>query len=442
MINRSRFITAVWIACLSACGQTPQVPNRPIVTAPLAPDPKPRGDDPDLDPRPRVEPRLLAIDWATVKLATEAEALALWPQILPTAEDWEDRLGEVPDDHGRPLALAFLRAGNLTCAAPAVTDCSPPQFDVPAPKPTATLADPCLRRLVALWALDQLEPADFSQVTPTLRAIAALPPPESELIVAALDALPEGEQDLRVELLGIANRAGQRELVDTHLGTLDVAHLETAVRKHHIGGALEVLSAEAHRATYLAAIVDEAMPGPARAKAILELGSSLDQKLAPEVRAALIKAGAAKDCAVAAAAARALEQRGDKRLVPRRPRTRSPVTMMRALCVLASYEQLQGNDEPSLLPSYVPTKGLERIDITYDPYDDPHTAQTANLVPRGELVMPEIDDVVRAMRRCKGRMVQVCSTSDRDFRFSFKPGADGLQLFRLEIVERPPCVLP
>jgi hypothetical protein len=374
-----------------------------------------------------------------VKLATEADALALWPKILPTAEDWEDRLGEVPDAPARPLAIAFLRAGNLACTVPAPADCRPPLFDLPAPKPTATLAEPCLRRLVALWALDQLETQDFPQVTATLRAIAALPPPESELIVAMLDALPEAEQDLRVELLGIANRAGQRELVDTHLGTLDVAHLETAVRKHHIGGALEVLSAEAHRATYLAAIVDEAMPGPARAKAILELASTLDQKLPQDLRSALVKAGASKDCAVAAAAARALEQRGDKRLIPRRPRTRSPLTMMRALCVLASYEQLQGNDEPSLLPTFVPTKGLERIDITYDPYDDPHTAQTANLVARGELVMPEIEDVVRAMRRCKGT---TCSTSERDFRFSFKPGADGLQLFRLEIIERPPCVPP
>jgi hypothetical protein len=439
VINRSRFIFAVWIACLSACGQTPQVPNRPILETPLAPAATPGGDDPDLDPRPRAEPKLVAIDWATVNVAAEADALALWPKILPTAEDWEDRLGEVPDAPARPLAIAFLRAGKLACTVPPPGDCAPPQFDVPTPKPTATLADPCLRRLVALWALDQLETEDFSQITTTLRAIAALPPPESELLVAMLDALPETEQDLRVELLGIANRAGQRELVDTHLGTLDVAHLETAVRKHHIGGALEVLSAEAHRATYLAAIADEAMSGAARAKAILELASTLDQKLPPELRTALIKAGASKDCMVAAAAARALEQRGDKRLVPRRPRTRSPVVMMRALCVLASYEQLQGNDEPSLLTGYVPTKGLERIDITYDPYDDPHTAQTANLVPRGELVMPEIEDVVRAMRRCKGT---TCSTSDRDFRFSFKPAADGLQLFRLEIIERPPCVPP
>ncbi|MEJ7600650.1 MAG: hypothetical protein WKG01_22275 [Kofleriaceae bacterium] len=374
-----------------------------------------------------------------MKLATDADAQALWSQIAPTGEDWEDKLGEIPDAVARPLAVSFLLAGNLACGTPPAADCGPLVFDVPTPKHAATLGDPCLRRLVALWALDQLETPDIPIVKPTLRAIAALPPPESELIVAMLDALPEDDQDLRLELLGIAKRAGQDELADTNLGTLDVPHLEAAVRKHHLGGALEVLSAEAHRAIYLAAIVDDEMPAKARARAILELATTPAPKLAPALRTAIGKAGKAKDCMVAAAAARALAQRGDLRLLPRRPPTRSKDAMMRALCVLASYEQLQGNDEPSLLVSYVPPKGLERIEITYDPYTDPHTEQTANLVGRAELVMPEVEEVARAMRRCKGT---TCSTRERDFRFSFKPASDGLHLFRLEIIERPPCTPP
>ena len=434
MINRSGFTAAVWIACLSACGQTPQVPDRPIATPAHTPD-APRAPDPDLNRPP--EPRLLAIDWATVALASDADAQALWGQIAPTGDDWEDKLGEIPDAPARPLAVSFLLAGNLACASPPALPCGPPAFDLPTPRQTATLADPCLRRLVALWALDQLEPPDIAIVKPTLRAIAALPPPESELIVAMLDALPEGDQDLRLELLGIAKRAGQDELVDTHLGTLDVPHLEAAVRKHHIGGALEVLDAEAHRATYLAAIVDEELPAKARARAILELATTPEPKLTPALRTAIGKAGKARDCAVAAAAARALAQRGDLRLVPRRPRTRSTEVLMRALCVLASYEQLQGTDEVSLLVSYVPPRGLERIEITYGP--DQAATTTANLIERDELVMPEVEEVARAMRRCKGT---TCSTRDRDFRFSFKPGSDGLQLFRLEIIERPPCSPP
>ena len=58
--------------------------------------------------------------------------------------------------------------------------------------------------------------------------------------------------------------------------------------------------------------------------------------------------------------------------------------MMRAMCVLASYEQLQRADEPSYLLGYVPAAGLELVRVTYDPYSDtdadgdgdPHTVHT------------------------------------------------------------------
>jgi hypothetical protein len=111
------------------------------------------------------------------------------------------------------------------------------------------------------------------------------------------------------------------------------------------------------------------------------------------------------------------------------------------MCVLASYEQLQANDEPSYLLGYVPAKGLELVTVTYDAYSDtdddgdgdPHTIRTTTVVPRSEVVLPEIEDLARAMASCKGT---VCTSDDREFRFTFK----GDQLRRLEVVERPPCV--
>jgi hypothetical protein len=114
---------------------------------------------------------------------------------------------------------------------------------------------------------------------------------------------------------------------------------------------------------------------------------------------------------------------------------------MRTMCVLASYEQLQGTDEPSYLIGYVPAKGLELVTVTYDEYSetdddgdgDPHTQHTTTVVPRTEVVLPEIEDLVRAMAHCTGT---VCRSDEREFRFTFK----GDQLRRLEVVERPPCV--
>jgi hypothetical protein len=175
--------------------------------------------------------------------------------------------------------------------------------------------------------------------------------------------------------------------------------------------------------------------------------SDTPDKLAPDVKTALVKAAASKDCGVAATAARLLEGFGDKRFVPRRPRARTPAEMMRALCVLASYEQQQRADEASLLAGYVPKRGLERITIKYDALSDvdtdgdgdPHTERSAELVTGDSIVLPESDDIVKAFRSCTGTL---CKTDDREYRFSFKPIGGQLLLTRIELFERPPCPKP
>ena len=428
---------------LAACGTSP----RPATTTQVPPPPPPdaavvRPPDPDLH---RVPPKpLLSIDWATVPLATEADANAVWKQIAPTGEDWEAKLDEIPVAKAGPLAIALLHGGNFTCVPPQPPrDCAGPVLDVDGPAPTATLADPCLRRLLALWSIGALEDADVPQVMDSLRAIVAIPPPESQLVAAAIQAVPESDHDRRLELLAIAFKAGQRDLANGHVGVLDEAHLIAAVQKHHLDGALDALSAETHRKVFLAAITDEALAPKARAEAISELVAA-DDKLAPDAAAALVAATKSKDCYVAAQAARSLEVRGDKRFVPRRPRTRSPDAMMRALCVVASYERLQPNDESSLLPSFVPPKGLEHVKVLFDPLSetdtdgdgDPRTERSVNLIPKADVIVPEIDDLIRAFRRCKGT---TCSSDDRDFRFGFKVISGELWLASIELVDRPPC---
>ncbi|MBS1123541.1 MAG: hypothetical protein H6Q90_5769 [Deltaproteobacteria bacterium] len=446
---RSRFTTVVAIAWLAACGGTPQAGTAPIGglrASTDAPAP-PRKPDPDLNPR--APARLLAIDWTTVKITTEADALALWDRIAPNGADWNEKLAEIPSGLDRALALALLRAGNFRCMpARPPRDCLAPQFDVQEPAATDGLADPCLRRLLAMWAIDQLEPEDVPSVMDALRAIVVIPPPESQLVVAAIHLVPEADHVHRLELLALTNQAGQRELADANVGTLDEPHLIEAVTKHHIDGALDGLSATAHRSTYLAAINDEALTSKARANAITELTSD-DDKLAPEVHAALVKATSSRSCPVAARAVQALDLHGDHKYLPKRPNVRAIEPMMRALCVLASYEQLQRADESSLLATYVPAKGLERISVEYDALagvddddnrdgdGDPHTRHSAELVPRDDqLVVPEIEDFGRALQHCKGT---VCTSDDRQFQLGWKTIGGELRLYRLEIIERPPC---
>jgi len=434
-------VRAFAILLLAACGGSP----KPAPTA-EAPKPKPVLEKKlDLSELERPEtPKLLSIDWSTVKLATTADALALWARIAPTGLDWEDKLGELPDNVERPLALALLEGGNFTCMpARPKQDCVSQPFDVKDPAQSAGFTDPCLRRLLAMWAIDKLDDADLPKLRDQLRAIVSIPPPESELVASVLITVPEDDHVTRLDLLATAWRAGQHDVVNSGVGKLDEAHLIDAVTKHHIDGALEILSAEGHRTTYLFAVTDELLGTRARTRAMFDLVAT-DDKLAPDVKTALVKAAASKDCTVAATAARLLEQFADKRFVPARPRVATPDKLMRALCVLASYEQQQHADEASLLPGYVPKQGLERVTVTYDPLGeidddgdgDPHTQHEVTLVTKDQLVLPEIDDLVKAFRNCAGT---TCKSDDRAFRFSFKSIGGQLLLARLEMADRPPC---
>ncbi len=417
------------------------------MTKPLVPD-EPSGKLAELDTPPPT--KLLSIDWKTTVLSSEADALALWKQIAPTGEDFEAKLDEIPEDSPIPsqLALAFLRSGNFTCVPPQPKRDCPARVasDIEPPLPQATLDDPCLRRMIALWAIEAIDDNDLVAAYDAMRTIAAIPAPESQLVASVLDAFPASDPDRRLELRGIALHAGHRELVNGKLSDFDDAHLALAVRKHHIDGALEALSAVTHRAVFLAAISDDQLAPSARAAAMIEVINTLETKTNPrDVQTALVAATKAPDCQVAATARRMLAMRGELKYGPSRPRARTAPPMMRAMCVLASYELLLREDEPSYLLQYVPPKGIDLVRISYDPYSDrdtdgdgdPHTERSLTRVPRNEMVLPEIEDMVKAFAQCDGT---VCRSDDREFRFGFKPGAGGeLMLSRLEVVERPPC---
>jgi len=436
-------VRAMFIA-LAACGGA----TRATVATPVATE---RAPEPHHLAELESEPlhKLLAIDWSTVAIASDADALALWAKIAPTGDDWDRKVDEIPPEISRALAGALLREGNFRCAGSAlsIVPCGGATSVVPDPAADATLADPCLRRVLALWALGELEPDDVPRVRDALRAIAAIPPPESQLVAAAVSLVPDSEQDARLELVAIAWAAGQRELVDhSLLAGLDDAHRGDAATRLHIDGALDGLTATMNRAVFLHAVTDEMMVAAARISAIDELLAADDTpKLSTDLRAALVAAANARDCGVAAAAVRALDVHGDRKLLPVRPHTRAAPVMMRGLCVLASYERGQRADQASLLPSWLPARGLELVRVSYDALSDDdadgdgdvHTVHRAELIARADAVLPDIDDLVRALAHCDGT---TCTSEHHRVTFGFKPGPDGeLRLARLEIAELPPC---
>jgi hypothetical protein len=82
---------------------------------------------------------------------------------------------------------------------------------------------------------------------------------------------------------------------------------------------------------------------------------------------------------------------------------------------------------------------LNEVDSDGD--GDPHTQRTVDLVPRDQVVLPELDELAAAMHHCAKTTCRAPS-SRLEFRFTFKPGGGGLRLSRLELIEHPPCPTP
>lgn len=437
------------LLCLVACSGAPHAVR--VAEAPPAPPPldaRPVDAVPELDPDLHREPRpkLLAIDWDHVHLGSDADALALWQQIAPTGGDWQDRMYEVPVALYKPLAVALLRQGNFACPRSEPGRCGTSVAAEGEPAIDATLDDPCLRRTLALWSLDQLEATDFAPIRDALRALVATPPPESQLVDTILEKdRANPDQDARLDLIARAWQAGQQAIAGDKLGDLDEAHFVAAVQKFHIGAALQVLDATADRAVYLGAIDDAKLDAPTRAQAIADLVDAAPSTLAPDLRAALFTAAKVADCEVAGTAARALVHY--HALGPPRP----PATM-RTLCVVAGWELTPFSressalsDTPSPLGALVPAHGLEAAEVARDA-SDPSAApvREARLVPQQGLAfgalgeqldgadVSPIGELLAAFARCKGA---TCTAPDYVFRFTLRGG----RLMRLEMDDRPAC---
>ncbi len=442
----------VVIACVgfaAACGAAPTpAPSVPahvrpaLVVHPTAVAP----DRPD-DPPPR---RWVQIDWSTVQLASDADAIALWQRIAPTGEDWDVKLGEVPTPIAHQLAIALLHEGNFTCVPPQpiVQQCAAPAIDLGDPAPNATIAEPCLRRWLAVWALGELDESDLPAIHDSLLTLAAMPPPENQLVAAALNFVPSDQGALRLELLGLAAASGHSDLASSSVGGLDNALLTEAATKLHIDGAVEVLSAEANRAVYLAAVADKKLRSITRIASLRDLVEADEAnnkgKLLPDLQRLLVATTKDADCDIAATAADLLRAHGDLRFVPIRPHTRSPAVMMRQLCVLASWDRLPPSDQLPL-DTWLPSQGVDVAIVTYDPNNtvdadgdgDPHFERVTDRIARDLFQLPDLEQMIAAFEHCTGTS---CKTDDREFRFGFKPGPGGdLMLSSLEAIDRGPC---
>jgi hypothetical protein len=420
--------TAIWLA--AACGRTPRA-----TTLPPAPAAQPRvmtAEDPvPTTPRPD-------IDWAHVKLDTDDDVRGLWQRLAPNASTAVS-FSAIPEPVAHRLARVLLHDGNFRCA-PLGPVCPGVPQDLTAVRDQSDLTDPCFRRLLAEWAVDQLELDDFHALHDALAGILDIPPPDDELPSAVLTKAHElglGFDEVTA-MVQRAWKAGHRDVVRAVLADFAPDQLAQLYRAAHIDGVLDTLPASDYRDLFLAAIDDDQLATQTRASAISELIDGV-ATLPADLHTALVAATRGKDCSVAGVAALALARLGDHAYAPKWPRSPKLDVMMRSLCELTAYEHDQRSDEPSYLPGYIAPRGFTFTHTIYDPYVDPPDRRAVERVTPAQAILPELDDLVGAMRHCEGT---VCRSDRREFRFGFSRGEGGLLLSSIEVVDLPPCVAP
>jgi hypothetical protein len=351
--------------------------------------------------------------WDHVDQLSESELLAQWRSLVPEYRGWEVILDDLPHVAAKVLARALLREGNFRCAAAETVGCGAggrARFHRPAD--SASIEDPCVRRHLALWAMDQLAPADVPALLPVLLQIAALPPPESELVAAVLELVGKVKDDevqLRVYLA--AHRAGHRELVADVLDELTEAGVFRAAREN-LDAALIMLDVSLAQDLYLAAVDNHELLPATRIHAIDELAADLasrGEKLPRPLKQALRRIGATESCALAASAIAVLIRNRDASAIPRRRSSDTVADTTRSLCILARLEVAPRVLQTLVGPAGIKTITRARQDLPdaddHDRDGDPMIATSYAVVEPGQLGSFDLfgdQEFARALLRCRG----------------------------------------
>jgi hypothetical protein len=251
---------------------------------------------------------------------SDAEAMALWRRIAPTVADHASKLGSISDPAvTRPLALTIVRGGNFACKDfTEYTECGVTSRQWNLLAPSAGLDSPCLRRLLALWALTQaaLRPTDVSSILPRLVEIMHLPSPEHELKAAALQLASGAPAAERWRLVEAAVQADEKDMAAGALGGLPDEYLARAYREYGFDEAVLGMDALRNGPLIAQALSDDNL----RRQTRLALFDRLPQKPWPGLAEQLGALSASDDdCEIAMRAGLASLAYGDASRLPRRP---------------------------------------------------------------------------------------------------------------------------
>jgi hypothetical protein len=290
----------------------------------------------------------------------------MWRALAPTGANYAERLAMIPDDEElrREMAHAMLRQGDFACNAYVEEyGCSDTYFVLEPLEPSATLEDPCLRRFLAEWSLEQLDETDVVALSDVLVDLASMPSPEDVLPGAAFELATDDAMRLRLLAAAAPNVAEQWvESLET-----DEAKIRALVDLH-LESAAYGLAVEGHEDSLRAALVDPDLSSYTRSSLLDGFVADDD----PRTTRALAALTADSDCSLAMRAATLLAERGDPSRLPTRPRSHDPEAHLRALCMLST-----SDDANDVWPLWIAAGGYDSTVTdsygSYDPDTDVYT---------------------------------------------------------------------
>ena len=176
--------------------------------------------------------------------SSEAEALASWESLNITGENYDAVLASIPRNVRAPLARAFIAKGNFDCQKyTEEEECGDFYRELKPLNPKSTIADPCLRRRLAVWALNQVADSYLAENKERLTEMVEADAPTDELIAIALLSSLEVSEDFAVDVISAAEAAGHVSAATLTIGQMSSVSALKALYEESIGAAGERLSA-------------------------------------------------------------------------------------------------------------------------------------------------------------------------------------------------------
>jgi hypothetical protein len=290
-----------WLATLGviACGPRPRNEPLPVVPQRVAPA------------EPVSPPGAVPTRWHTTSALDMADAE--WRDLDVTGENWRQRVEAIDPTHRAQMASSLLEAGNFDCPvtyAPLESCARTPMLREL--RPDSGIDDACLRRVLALWAIDQLPDDALYELFEEMSSLVRIPPPEHELAAAVLARFDSGFE--AAQLRWEAKSAGHTVTLDDRLlATFEHDELVRAAVDLHFDAAVLALEPVDDLDAHLYAVDDDELRRSTRLEIMDRLVDAfvlVGRHEADRIHGALWWKTRSDDCIEAAAATASLAALG------------------------------------------------------------------------------------------------------------------------------------